>query len=183
MRKTTLLIAAGALAFAGASMAQEKFAVLVPAVLDPNAPIGEAVKRECGVESKVGTEVYARVAERYPAEQVASPAQAGDRLTLKVTLLSVVGHGGGGWSGTKAIAIRADLLRDSKVIATRTLNRQSGGGAFGGLTGTCAIMDRIAVALGRDVAAWLPGAMMLIRYEKPAPEKPATVGEPEAPKQ
>jgi hypothetical protein len=183
MDRTTLLIAAGAMAFAGAAVAQEQFAVLVPAVLDPSAPIGDAVKRECGVESKVGTEVFSRVAERYPAEQVANAAQAGDRLVLKVTLLSVVGHGGGGWSGTKAIAIRADVLRDSKVIATRTMNRQSGGGVFGGVTGTCAIMDRIAVALGRDVAAWLPGALMVLKYEKPASDQPAAPREAEAPKQ
>jgi len=178
-----LLFAAGTMAFAGVCVAQEQFAVLVPAVLDPNAPIGDAVRRECGVESKVGTEVFARVAERYPAEQVASAAQAGDRLILRVTLLSVLGHGGGGWSGTKAIGIRADVLRDSKVIATRTLSRQSGGGVFGGVTGTCAIMDRIAVALGRDVAAWLPGAVMVLKYEKPGADQLVAPREAEAPKQ
>lgn len=63
------------------------------------------------------------------------------------------------------------------------MNRQSGGGVFGGVTGTCAIMDRIAAALGRDVAAWLPGAMMILKYEKPGADQPAAPKEAEPPKQ
>src|SRR5574341_1459056 len=170
MNKSASLVACGVLCLAQAALAQDKVAVLVPAVLDPNAPIGDAVKRECGVETSVGSQVLARVSERYPAaEQISNPNQAGpDRVVLKITLVAVIGAGGGGWSGTKSISIRAEALQGSKVVATRTMTRQSGGGVFGGVSGTCPIMDRIAAALGRDVAAWLPAALMAARYEAPS---------------
>lgn len=177
--KRALFILAGmaALCAAQLSSADEKFVVMVPAALDPNAPISDAVKRECNVDTNLATQIFQRVGERYPGtEQVSKPDPLGaDRTFVKVTLMNVVGHGGGGWSGPKAITIRADVLRVPKVVATRTMNRQSGGGAFGGVMGTCAIMDRIAAALGRDVAAWLPAALMIIKYdalskeEAPAP--------------
>jgi hypothetical protein len=177
--KKVLLVLAGVGALCGAQMsgANEKFVVMVPAVFDPNAPISDAARRECNVDTNVGTQVFERVGERYPGTaRVAKPDPLGeDRTLVKVTLMNVVGHGGGGWSGPKAITIRADLLRGPKVIATRTMNRQSGGGAFGGVMGTCAIFERIAVALGRDVAAWLPAALMSIHYQstpsEPAPAK------------
>ncbi len=130
---------------------------MVPAALDPNAPISDAARRECNVDRTVGTQVFERVGERYPGtEQVAKPDPlSADKALVKVTLMSVVGHGGG-WSGPKAITIRAEVLHGSKVIATRTMNRQSGGGAFGGVMGTCAIFERIAGALGATLLLGFP---------------------------
>ncbi|MGH8704451.1 MAG: hypothetical protein ACREUO_03430, partial [Burkholderiales bacterium] len=161
------------------SSADDKVVVMVPAVLDPNAPISDAVKRECNVDTSVATQVFQRIGERYPGtEQVSKPDPLGtDKILLKVTLMSVVGHWGGGWSGPKAITIRADALRGSNVIATRTMNRQSGGGALGGMMGTCGIMDRIAAALGRDVAAWLPAALMVVRYDAGGSQRTQTKDE------
>jgi hypothetical protein len=166
------------------SGADEKVVVMVPAALDPTAPIGDAVKRECAVDTSVGTQVFQRVSERYPGtEQINNPNLAApDKTFLKVTLIGVLGHGGGSWSGPKSITIRAEVLRGSKLIATQTLSRQSGGGVFGGVSGTCAIMDRIAAALGRDVAQWLPAALMVIKYDAQAKEAaaatPATADKP-----
>jgi hypothetical protein len=176
-----LLAGLAALCVAPTSSAQEKLVVMVPAVLDPNAPISDAARRECNVDTNVGTQVFERVAERYPGtERVAKPDPLGDdKMLLKVTLMNVVGHGGGGWSGPKAITIRADVLRGPKVLASRSMNRQSGGGAFGGMMGTCAIFERIAVALSRDVATWLPSALMIIKYDSSAAEqKPAAESKP-----
>lgn len=173
MRKSLWVLASLALFAAQASIAQEKVVVIVPASLDPSAPISDAVKRECNVETNVASQVFERVGERYPGtEKAGKPEDLGaDKTVLKLTLMNVVGHGGGSWSGPKAITVRADVLRGPKVIASKTMNRQSGGGAFGGVIGTCGIMDRIAGALGRDVAAWLPAALMMIHYDKPQ-EKP-----------
>ncbi len=177
-----LLPAIVALCIAQASYANDKIVVTVPAILDPSAPIGENVRRECSVETNVGTQIFQKVSERFPGtEQTPNPNQAGsDRIVLKVTIVGVLGAGGGAWSGSKSITIRADVLQNAKVAATRTLNRQSKGWGLGGVNGTCAIMDHIAVALGKDVAAWLPVALQLAKLEassaEPSTASPAQEG-------
>ncbi|HEX7250535.1 MAG TPA: hypothetical protein VF262_09155, partial [Burkholderiales bacterium] len=79
-----------------------------------------------------------------------------------------------------AISVRADLEQNSKLHASKLLTRQSSGGAFGGMKGTCSIMERIAVALGRDVAAWVPGALATLPAAAPAPAAAAVQSAPAA---
>ena len=170
-----LLLSMVALCIAQASSADQKI-IVVPAILDPGAPIAVSVQAECSVETSVGTQIFQNVQERIPgAEQSQNPGQAEPTsIVLKVTILSVRGVGGGGWSGSKSIAIRADLLRNAQVIETKTLTRNSRGGVWGGVSGTCAIMDRIAAALGRDVADWLPGALVITRQKASSPDPSTT---------
>ncbi len=177
------LAAVAALFIAGTGAAQEKIAVVVPAVLDPAAPIAEGVRQQCNVQTSVGTQVFERVSQRFPgAAQVQDASKAPpDAAVLKVTLISVLGEGGGSWSGRKSMTIRAELLQGTKLILANTLSRQSGGGMLGGVSGTCAIMDRIAEALGRDVGAWLPSALLMARME--APQKPDAPKPEAAPKE
>ena len=169
--RNMLLFLSGALAIAVAPVlhADDKLFVQVPALLDSNAPIAEAVKRDCRVEALVGDQVFLRVKERFPgAEQISDSGKSRPDRTLKVTIVGVLGAGGGAWSGSKAITIRAEVVQNAKTIANTTLTRQSGGGAFGGLKGTCSIMERIAVTLGKDVAAWVPAAMAMAPAPAPA---------------
>jgi hypothetical protein len=161
--------------------ADEKLFVQVPALLDPGAPITESVRRDCDVEGKVGEHVLQRVSAIVPnAVPLSDPRKAGQDRVLKLTIVSVMGVGGGGWSGSKAISVRADLEQNSKVHASKLLTRQSSGGAFGGMKGTCSIMERIAVALGRDVAAWVPGALATLPAAAPAPAAAAVQSAPAA---
>lgn len=139
----TLLPAAG--------FASERLFVQVPAILDPAAPIAAAVKRECGVESLVGNHALKSIG----SARSTDTDQVGANKLLKLTILSVHGAGGGGWSGPKSMTVRADLLQGGQVVRTTVLQRSSTGGVFGGMSGTCAIMERIAVALGKDVSVWL----------------------------
>lgn len=167
-----LLQGVAALCVAQASLAQERVGVLVPAVLDPSAPIAAGVRRECNVEKMIGDEVFLRVSQRYPgAAPFQNPEQAGDRYVVMVTITSVVGEGGGAWTGKKSITIRTDVLQNSKLVASRSLFRHSGGGIYGGTIGTCKIMELIAVALGKDVAAWMPSALVDMNHA-PAPVAP-----------
>lgn len=183
MRTHRLLPGIAALCMAHASIAQEKISVVVPAVLDPSAPIEASVKRECNVEGMIGNEVFRRVSEKYPGTaQFSNPGQAVDGYVLKVTITGVIGAGGGAWTGRKVIHIRADVLQNSNVATTKDLNRQSGGGIYGGTVGTCKIMELIAVALGKDVAAWMPGALMVMKYsQEPAKQPAAQPASPPAP--
>jgi hypothetical protein len=155
--------------------AEDRLVVQVPALLDSSAPIAESVRRDCKIDEMVGRHVYDKVSEKYPGTgQLVDPLKAGPDRVLKLTIVGVLGVGGGAWSGSKAITVRAELEQNSKVYASKLLTRQSGGGAFGGFKGTCSIMERIARALGGDVAAWVPGALSAVPTSAaPAPEKPA----------
>lgn len=138
----------------------EGLLVQVPAVLDPSAPIANRVQMECAVPQLVGNHVLSQVAQRQQGARAAAEAPAGSAdPMLKLTLLSVYGVGGGGWSGSKSATLRAELVDNGKSIATNVVTRHSRGGVLGGVSGTCAIFERIAEALGRDVASWVPIAM------------------------
>jgi hypothetical protein len=128
------------------------------------------------VEDSIGKEVFRRVSERFPGAgktPISGPLPSSDTV-VRVTILGVVGAGGGAWSGAKSITIRAEVLQDAKVVHSTTLTRNSGGGFFGTMKGTCSILDRIAVALGKDVAAWLPvGPTGAKPAAEPVAESPA----------
>lgn len=136
--------------------AGEPLFVQVPAILDPSAPIPTAVKNECGLEMLLGNHTVAAIGRRESSvRSVGGPEQAGADKLLQLTILSVHGAGGGSWSGRKSMSVRADLKKGAATIGSTVLTRSSGGaGPFGGL-GTCAILERTAAALGKDVAGWL----------------------------
>jgi hypothetical protein len=142
------------------AQAEEKLFVQVPAVLAPDAPITPSVKRECAVELLLGNHVFEQVNQRLgTAVQLQDITQAGSDKVLSLTLLDVYGVGGGNWSGAKAITLKVELSQGGKVLATKILRRSSRGGIFGGMSGTCPIFERTAIALGKDVARWIPDAM------------------------
>ena len=119
------------LCLAQTAPAQQKIAVTVPAALDPSAPIAESVKRDCAVETKVGQEVFMRVSERFPGTETApqgSSVAQGGAMVVKLTIVGVLGTGGGAWSGPKAMTLRADVVQNDKTMSSRTFNRQSTGG-------------------------------------------------------
>jgi len=171
-RLTILLLMAQGMAIAFHARAQEKIFVRAPAVYDKNAAIADNVKAECAIDALLGKHVHERVSEKFPGSpQVRDLGEAGKDKVLNITILGVLGGGGGACSGSKSITLRADLTQNNQVIATTVKQRSSTGGAFGGFKGTCAIMERIVVALGRDVAAWLssPAAAAGNTPAKPAP--------------
>ena len=139
--------------------ARAEDAVFVQALLDPNVHVVEAVKRDCALDTMVGDWVLESVSKKHPgSKKLQKGDSAGKSSLLKVTIVNVVGVGGGAYSGPKSMTVRAELIQSGKVIATTTKERTSGGGAFGGMKGTCSIFGRVAKTLGSDVAAWLPSA-------------------------
>lgn len=151
----TLALAAGGLQ----AHANERLLVQVLAVLDPSAPINAAVRSECNVQALVGNAVFSEVKQRVPgAEPAAAPRDTGGAKALRLTLVSVRGVGGGAYSGPKSMNLKVELTQNGKVLQSTVLHRDSLGGVWGGVKGTCSIFERVAVALGKDVAAWLPAA-------------------------
>ena len=160
MQTRLILLCAAAIFFSPGVDAGERIFVQVPARLDADAPIHAAVRNACRVEMLVGTNVFQRMSEANSGiEQLEDPAKAGPDKVLQLTILSVQGIGGGGWTGSKSIMLRAELAQNGKVIGRKTFHRHSGGGMLGGVSGTCPIFERVAVALGRDIVKWLPAAL------------------------
>lgn len=143
-----------------ASLADEMVYVQTPATLGPDAPITAAARRECDIPNLVASHALLQLTER-GAVQVTrlEAAEPSGQKVLRLTIQSAYGVGGGGWSGPKSIMLRAQLVEDGRVLADRLLRRSSRGGVWGGVTGTCPIFERVAVALGKDVANWVPSAL------------------------
>jgi len=136
--------------------ANERLFLQVPAILDPSAPIPAAVRNECALEMLLGNYALSAIDRRVGSVQsVAAPEQAGIEKILQLTIISVHGFGGGAWSGSKSMSVRADIKKQGATIGSTVFTRSSRGGVFGGFSGTCAILDRVAGALGKDIAAWL----------------------------
>ena len=122
------------------------------------------VRSECQIEEKIARFIVS-YAQKGGMKIVREKPSDGEYLVLDAEVISAVGAGGGAWSGSKSVKIKGDLKDQSgKVIANFTAGRYSGGGAFGGYKGTCAILGRCTKAIGKDVAAWLvdpqPNAML-----------------------
>lgn len=156
MKHLAATLAAGLAIAASPALADEPLYVQVPATLDASAPIPPAVKSECGVDMLLGNHVFSAIGRRDSGTQLApSQAQAGNGRFLQLTVLSVHGFGGGAWSGAKSMTIRADLKQGASLVRSTVLSRSSSGGAFAAFKGTCEILDRVATALGKDVAKWV----------------------------
>jgi hypothetical protein len=137
------------------SFAADPLFVQIPALIDPTAPVPNAVRTQCDVDKMLADDVLAAINDDYgPAQSIPSVA-AGSGRVVRLTITEVYGLGGGAWSGGKYMSARAELLQDGKQIDYVNLKRTSGGGILGGVTGTCGILDRIGRALGKDTVRWL----------------------------
>lgn len=155
------LLAVIASVTAGTVLAQEKFLVRLPIKVEAGGSNADRIKSECQIGTALGNQVLARVTSQFPGSSTleGDAVAPGDAKVLRLTVFSVSGLGGGAYSGTKQMSVRADIFSGEKMLATTTLERQSMGGAaglFGG--GTCAAFNKIAEVLASDITAWMVGA-------------------------
>jgi hypothetical protein len=156
MKHLSFVLLLSALITPLAASANERLFLQVPAMLDSSAPIPAAVRNECALEMLLGNYALSAISRRIGSVQsVTAPEQAGIDKIVQLTIIAVHGFGGGAWSGSKSMSVRADIIKGGSIVGTTVLTRSSRGGAFGGFSGTCAILDRVAGALGKDVATWL----------------------------
>jgi len=81
------------------------------------------------------------------------PRTAEQGLALK--LVSATSAGNAFTGHRKSVTARAEFYVGGKVARTTTLTRDSMGGAFGGLKGSCSVLERTVTTLGADVVKWL----------------------------
>jgi len=77
------------------------------------------------------------------------------------------------WSGRKSVGVRVDLRKGEALVGTTFLTRSSKRGAVG----TCALLDRVVRALGKDIAVWLSRGPTVQFAGSDEPESPATIDE------
>lgn len=154
-RMLLVAVAATALPLQSA-VANERFVVKAPAEYDANSRTRDGIRSECALEVLVANNVFAQIEQRFPGALLANgaPPAAQDKV-VTLTILNATGHGGGSWSGPKALAVRADVMQDGKLVRSIVKSRNSRGGMFGGMMGTCGILERAASTVAKDIAVAL----------------------------
>ena len=148
-RFTTAAVVATTFAFSSVASLAE--AVQVPSVIPfaKDLNVTDAVRAECQLGEKVSS--FIKKYGKKNIEVVESPA--GNYVAMEIT--HVHAPGGGSWSGPKWLEVSGTLMDGEKEVASFRAKRFSGGGPFGGMKGTCAILGRTTKALGKDIAGWI----------------------------
>ena len=120
--------------------------LLTPVTYAAESSVVPKVREACKLEERLASDVGGALAGTTDSTQ-------GE--VVRVSIVDVMGVGGGGWTGPKAISLKVDLLKDGKVERSTHLTRTTTGGAFGGFKGTCSMLERDSSVLGKDVAKWV----------------------------
>lgn len=76
-------------------------------------------------------------------------------VNLKLIIVNAVSAGNAFIGHSKSVSIMAELYKDGKLIDTYEGERNSSGGFGAGFKGSCAVLERCVVTLGKDVSKWL----------------------------
>ena len=139
-------IAFAALLAACAAAHADGIKLLTPVAYAAESSVVPKVREACKLEERLASDV---------GSQLAGTTDQPQGQVVKVSIVDVMGVGGGGWTGPKAISLKVDLLKDGKVERSTHLTRTTTGGAFGGFKGTCSMLERDSSVLGKDVAKWV----------------------------
>ncbi len=136
------------------------YTVLSPIPFVEGSGASSDVKASCTLDTRLPTfiEKFAKRGVKVVIGPESADGIEGKVLHIEIT--HVLGAGGGAWSGAKSVTVRGELIENGEVIGSFTAARYSGGGAFGGFKGTCAILGRCIEAIGKDIAAWLKDPTM-----------------------
>jgi hypothetical protein len=89
-------------------------------------------------------------------ERVPLAAQSGDAgRTLEIQIVNAVAGGNAFVGHQKGVTLTGKLFENDREVASFSAMRSSGGGAFGGFKGSCAVLNRCAETLAKDITAWL----------------------------
>lgn len=120
-----------------------------------NSMASSNVKASCTLDTRL-PEFIAAAAKRGVKVVISDePLEDVQGKVLHLTIVHVLGTGGGAWSGSKSVTVEGELIENGEVIGSFTAARYSSGGAFAGFKGTCAILGRCIKAIGKDIAGWL----------------------------
>jgi hypothetical protein len=146
----SLLVTAALLLAAQAPVAAREIRTASKVRFAPDSGASDAVREECRLQTNIPE--YVRDASRDRVEIVyGKRPRRGTVLEMRIE--DVRAPGGGPFSGPRAMVVAAELWERGRLVATARAKRRSSRTPFGG--GNCAQLNRIARAIGGDVARWL----------------------------
>ena len=113
-----------------------------------DAGASDAVRAECRLQTSLPE--YVRDASHDVDIVHGKRPRRGTVLELRIT--DVRAPGGGPFSGPRAMSVEAELWDHGRLVASAKARRRTSARPFGG---NCAQLNRIAHAIGRDIALWL----------------------------
>jgi len=127
--------------------------IQTPVLFAPDAGFVDHVRKECGIDRLLSDFVLKEAQEKIAdVKSVTDVTRVTAEPYMRVTVVNVIGVGGGGWSGPKIMSARADLLESGRVVATKNFRDSGRGGPF---SGTCKIFSSVAEGLASDITDWL----------------------------
>jgi hypothetical protein len=145
----SLLLAAALLLAASPGLARP-IRTAAKARMSDAAGASEAVRSECNLRENLPQ--YVREASRDEIEIVyGKRPRRGTVLELEIE--DVRAPGGGPFSGPRGMKVSARLFERGRLVASSHAKRRSVRAPFGG--GNCAQLNKLARAIGRDLARWL----------------------------
>lgn len=138
--------------------------IIKPSILSECTGLGRTVADSLTAEmGSLGLQVQ-RVNEFDPKQ--------GPIVDIKIS--NAVSSGNAFIGHSKSVMVWVDLRVGDRSVAARGFNRDTMGGAFAGFKGSCAVLDRAATVVGKDVAKWLRTLSVTPAAAAPTPLEPAS---------
>ena len=118
--------------------------------------IDTAIVAECALPKRVielTGQALAKAGIEY--KTVADPKPGAGANVLLLEIAQAQSSGNAFVGHFKGVTVTGKLFQNGKQVASFVDTRKSGGGAFGGFKGACAVLGRCTQAIGQDVARWL----------------------------
>jgi hypothetical protein len=118
--------------------------------------IDSAIVAECALPQRTAellTKALTAAGIEHKSVDKAGPKSGANVLELEILQAT---SGGNAFVGHyKSVTVMGKLYQQGKQVGNFTAHRRSGGGAFGGFKGSCAVLGRCAEVIGQDIAKWL----------------------------
>lgn len=147
MNRSSLALAAFALALAAPAGAADAIKIGSKIPFANSGVASDAVRAECKLETNLPEFIV-----EFAGGAVAlsdNPGKGGRVFDAKIT--NVLAPGGGSWSGPKSVLVEGQLKQNGKVVGTVAARRNTTRGGYG----TCGMLNFAARAVAKDIAGWL----------------------------
>ncbi|KQY81344.1 hypothetical protein [Pelomonas sp. Root1444] len=94
-------------------------------------------------------------------------AAAGPVIDIKIS--NMVSAGNAFIGHRKSASVWVELRQGSEVLGAKGFTRDTMGGAFAGFKGSCTVLERAVLVLGKDVAQWTQSIPLRTGATAPAP--------------